>query len=317
MKKLLFYSAATLIISQVSVAQNISKDNVEKGEMKIVVVNDEDGKITRFDSTFSINDKEQVEQLLKEKGIDLKMDFEGDQIHVEGKGNQKIIINKEIKGEGEVDKQVKVIRLNSSDEAVNDQEIEVMVKALKGEMDQIKHEMSFSTDEGNTFTFKSNENLSEEELNALKEKLGKEGGKVMVKTIVIEDDGEGKIEERVFTFSTNSMVFFVSDDKVEANEELLPTEIVEEDLKSLEIKELKLFPNPSNGNFNMSFESKSRKNFNISITDTKGAIIYNKALSNFKGKFNEDFDLSGQEPGLYFFNINSGEAKETKKIILK
>jgi hypothetical protein len=46
-------------------------------------------------------------------------------------------------------------------------------------------------------------------------------------------------------------------------------------------------------------------------------MVYEKELKNFKGKFNEDFDLSNQEKGIYFFNINSGSEKESRKIIVQ
>ena len=106
-------------------------------------------------------------------------------------------------------------------------------------------------------------------------------------------------------------------DRVKDESSLLPTKIEEDKLEDLKIERLKLYPNPTNGNFSMSFKSKEANDISLSITDVKGSSIYNKDLRDFKGKFKEDFDLSDQEPGLYFFNIISGDQKESKKIIVQ
>jgi len=55
----------------------------------------------------------------------------------------------------------------------------------------------------------------------------------------------------------------------------------------------------------------------LSITDIKGSEIYRKEISQFKGAFQEDFDFSNQESGIYFFNIDAKGERNSHKIILQ
>lgn len=317
MKKLGLALAALIFMGFQSYAQEKSKTPA-KGEMKVVIIEDDNGNKTTFDSTFSINDRKKVEEILKQRGIDFKMELSGEEIKVIGEGGHKVIIKEDINEQADENGFKKIMRIHAEgDEGMEEKEIEIIMESIGDELEVMTKQIQVDLKDGNLFEFKTDGNLSEEEIEKLKQDLGNEEGKFIMKTIVLDEDEDGQKESRIFSFSTDVMVFFISDEGKEELTDDLPTEIVEKDLKSLQIEELKLFPNPNNGHFNISFDSNQKNDFQISVSDVNGRTVYEKSLTNFKGKFNEDFDLSQHESGMYFFNIVSGDHKETKKILLK
>lgn len=313
MKKLVI-AITTLVLISTQVNAQEKKRTVEKGEMKIVIIEDDNGEKATFDSIFSIQDREKVEELLKQRGIDFKMDFKGDDIQILGEGDNNFFIKEVIDEESEGTR--KMIKVHSSASDIDDKEIKLVIENIGEELNAIKDKIHIDLKKADAIEIETDHKMSEEDIKKLKEELTKGEGKIIMKTIVMEEDENGDVETKVFEFKTDAMVFFISDELKDEMDDL-PTEIVEKDLKALQLEELKLFPNPNNGHFNISFDSNEENDFQITVSDVNGRNVYEKNLTNFKGRFNEDFDLSQNDSGMYFFNIVSGEHRETKKIILK
>ena len=70
----------------------------------------------------------------------------------------------------------------------------------------------------------------------------------------------------------------------------------------------KVSPNPSNGKFQVEFDSKVSGN--IEIIDPAGGKILNKAVNNEKLV---DFDLSSNASGIYFIQMSVGDKVYSKK----
>lgn len=274
------------------------------------------GKMIQFDSLHTVKDRAEIEALLRKRGIEMKTAMENGEFLVKKMPNQEFLVKEVIEDEDGEGGFKKFITIHSTDSTQN-QEFEVIMKTLDKEMTDVESQIQILKSEQGEFEFKLQERMMEEEIQKLKEELAENQGNVMVKTIVLENSEDGEVTSKVFSVKSDVMVFFVSEEGKEKVDDDLPTEIVENDLRALQLKELKLFPNPNNGHFNINFDSQEENDFQISVSDVNGRIVYEKTLTNFKGKFNEDFDLSQQESGMYFFNIVSGEHRETKKIILK
>jgi hypothetical protein len=84
-------------------------------------------------------------------------------------------------------------------------------------------------------------------------------------------------------------------------------------LNSIEetVNTFKLFPNPSNGNFNLLFE-KEVKEATISITDIMGKEVLKKDMNG-----GQELELSIETRGLYFVKIESENTYEIKKLIIQ
>ena len=100
-------------------------------------------------------------------------------------------------------------------------------------------------------------------------------------------------------------------DSSQAN--LLPSTITEIQT----INDFKIYPNPSNNVFNISFSSMKKQNFDISIFNVLGERIFNEYHHNLIGEFTCSFNLNNFERSIYFLEISSDQTIINKKLILK
>lgn len=81
-------------------------------------------------------------------------------------------------------------------------------------------------------------------------------------------------------------------------------------------QDLAVYPNPSNGNFTVEFQSKSNNKIGIDIFDIRGRKVYGKSFEN-TGMFRQNLALTNIEPGIYMVSIVDGDAKTIKKIVVE
>lgn len=77
-----------------------------------------------------------------------------------------------------------------------------------------------------------------------------------------------------------------------------------------------IYPNPSNGVFNVQFTSDSTNEIKINVHDIRGREVYTKSFTN-NGFFNEAIQLNQSQSGVYILTIQDGDKKEVKKIIVE
>lgn len=78
-----------------------------------------------------------------------------------------------------------------------------------------------------------------------------------------------------------------------------------------------VYPNPSNGNFNIDLYSDKDSKFIISIITKEGREVYYKTFENHGFKTNMNLDLKRLNKGMYFVRINSDGNIINKKIIIQ
>jgi len=77
-----------------------------------------------------------------------------------------------------------------------------------------------------------------------------------------------------------------------------------------------LYPNPSEGNFTIKFNSTATNNIEININDIRGRQVFSNTYNNY-GFFNENIQLKNIQNGIYLININDGINNMTRKIMIK
>lgn len=92
---------------------------------------------------------------------------------------------------------------------------------------------------------------------------------------------------------------------------------VEGDLSTADfgLKDFKLYPNPNTGNFNVEFDSATSTDVKIAVYDIRGRQIFQKSYAN-TGMFSQNLQLDNVQAGVYLVNINDGDKKETRKIVI-
>ena len=77
-----------------------------------------------------------------------------------------------------------------------------------------------------------------------------------------------------------------------------------------------VYPNPSNGNFNVQFNSNSSNDIKIGVHDMRGRQIFDKVYQN-SGVFNQNIQLNNLQTGVYLVTVQDGDTKEVKRIIIE
>lgn len=86
-------------------------------------------------------------------------------------------------------------------------------------------------------------------------------------------------------------------------------------INNLEIERLDVFPNPSNGRFNLTFDLPNDGQTSIQLFNSAGRLIYQNDMQKFSGQFNEQIDISTKAKGIYFLAVSQNGKTITKKII--
>jgi len=85
------------------------------------------------------------------------------------------------------------------------------------------------------------------------------------------------------------------------------------------ISEVKVFPNPSDGRFKLTFEYKGQEKINAKVFDITGKQVkdISEDLVKSERSVTADVDLESPSSGIYFIRIELGKSLLTKKIIIR
>ena len=87
-------------------------------------------------------------------------------------------------------------------------------------------------------------------------------------------------------------------------------------IENFEFKNFALFPNPNNGSFKISFTPETSEEIEIVVYDISGRNIYNKTFQN-SNMFDQELQVNTISSGIYFVNVQNGENKMIKRIIVE
>jgi hypothetical protein len=82
-------------------------------------------------------------------------------------------------------------------------------------------------------------------------------------------------------------------------------------------KEIKLYPNPSNGQFTLEFGNLKPQNGALQIYNLQGQVILNEVLQVRSSGYQKPITLQGQAPGLYILRLTLDKEVINKKIIIE
>ena len=88
-------------------------------------------------------------------------------------------------------------------------------------------------------------------------------------------------------------------------------------IEYLKIEELNIFPNPSNGIFDIIIRNATFDQIQISIVDLTGKEIFNIKEKNYSGEYKKQINLGDISEGVYFVKIYSDTIVKTKKLIIQ
>ncbi|WP_405294762.1 reprolysin-like metallopeptidase [Algibacter sp. Ld11] len=97
--------------------------------------------------------------------------------------------------------------------------------------------------------------------------------------------------------------------------EICETTLVPLSVTSFTLEELKVFPNPNNGEFTFKLATTSNE-VNVEVYDIRGRRIYKQAFEG-NGSINENINLNHVQSGMYILNVTDGFKQDTRKIIVE
>jgi hypothetical protein len=83
-----------------------------------------------------------------------------------------------------------------------------------------------------------------------------------------------------------------------------------------ELVKFNVTPMPANDNLNITFSASENNSYNYTISNMVGATVYTNSVDAVAGENKLAVDVSNLTNGVYFLNINRGDASLTKKIII-
>ncbi len=86
-------------------------------------------------------------------------------------------------------------------------------------------------------------------------------------------------------------------------------------VKDNDFANFNVYPNPSNGNVNITLSSK--EDVQVSLFDIRGRKVYANKFDNNSVSFNKTIDFSAMASGVYLLNVESGAKKATKKLVIQ
>ena len=78
-----------------------------------------------------------------------------------------------------------------------------------------------------------------------------------------------------------------------------------------------IFPNPSNGLFNLNLDSHNEINAHITITNFLGELVYKEDMRIREGEYNSKIDLKDRAIGIYLLSINTNKQSFKQKIVIQ
>ena len=80
---------------------------------------------------------------------------------------------------------------------------------------------------------------------------------------------------------------------------------------------ISVYPNPSRGEFNISFDLESRQDVYLSITNYLGEVIFTEELKDQEGQYNKTIDLGNKANGIYMLNITTNNQNINQRIVIQ
>lgn len=78
-----------------------------------------------------------------------------------------------------------------------------------------------------------------------------------------------------------------------------------------------VYPNPTENTSNIVFYNSDKADFEVSVLNAAGAIVYTEKVKGMDGEFNHKMDFSGMTKGIYLVQIKSQKESITKQLIVQ
>ncbi|MFL5762959.1 MAG: PKD domain-containing protein [Bacteroidia bacterium] len=79
---------------------------------------------------------------------------------------------------------------------------------------------------------------------------------------------------------------------------------------------LSIYPNPNDGNFNVTFSALSRSNYTLALYNALGQIVYKEEIKDHSGTYTKKFSVTEYGKGTYTITLTNSDNETVKRIIV-
>jgi hypothetical protein len=82
-------------------------------------------------------------------------------------------------------------------------------------------------------------------------------------------------------------------------------------------KQIAIYPNPSNGTFQLVLDQLSSERIKLEIRDVNGKVMFEDQLNGHTSNLTRTYHIEGLKNGVYFLNISQGRTKDTRRLVIQ
>ena len=327
--------AIALILFSVTIAfaqtKTINIEN-EDGKVHIKIIKTENGKTVRIDTTFTVTDDMNVDEIIEslgERDGANSPSHSGIRIHKDegiSKNKKQIVIDFDVPEMSKAEKEKLRKNLNES--------MKDMRHGL-GEMNKSLRSMHIHIDNDfdNKNDFHFNYDLPDAEAGdkndcdaksyAYKFSNSDNNGIDSLKdddhiVIIGDKDEKPPVLEKVISSKKGKQIFVYKRSGSSRGSGKNENVTGHDDQKANkpDIHNLHYYPNPTSGKIKLTFRSDEKGDITIQVLDGNSKEVFSEKINDFEGGYSKEIDLGGRSKGNYFLKIVQGEKSITKKIVL-
>ncbi len=125
--------------------------------------------------------------------------------------------------------------------------------------------------------------------------------------VITVPDVDNTTDARVMVAGTDHLFYALNAEDINIDENLSVDESA--------LENFSLYPNPTSGIVNLEFITTNSSKVSVSVYDLRGRLVAGKEFNNQGGTFNETFDYSSLNSGMYFITVKNGDRKVTSKLL--
>jgi hypothetical protein len=88
-------------------------------------------------------------------------------------------------------------------------------------------------------------------------------------------------------------------------------------IEELNVYALSIYPNPSNGDFNVSFNASVTEKYTLKVYDEAGKLVFDAQIENQNGTYVKQVQLGKVASGIYNVSLSNGSVESNRKVIVK
>ncbi len=81
------------------------------------------------------------------------------------------------------------------------------------------------------------------------------------------------------------------------------------------VSQFNIFPNPSDGAFNITFNANTKANYKLEVFNSVGQKVHEETLDNFSGAYSRPLDIQQYGKGIYLIGISNDDSKSVKRAV--